>query len=82
MISGVLQALVLEPLLFVIFINDINKGIISKISKFADNTKSCKDEVTKEDVGIMREDLRRAGIVYEWDFNSNTSVRQQKRRNR
>jgi len=62
-ISGVPQWSVLEPLLFRIFINDIDTGILSKISKFADDTKLCKDVVTEEDAFIIREDLRR---LYEW----------------
>ena len=39
MLSGVPQRFVLGPLLFVIYINDIDKHIASKILKFADDTK-------------------------------------------
>src|SRR6218665_2963155 len=61
-LSGVPQGSVLGPLLFVIFINDIDDGILSKISKFADDTKLCRAVGDDQEANILREDLRRMFI--------------------
>ena len=46
-ISGVRQESVLEPLLFSIYINDLDSGISTDISKFADDKK--RDRIIRSD---------------------------------
>ena len=45
------------------YINDIDDGIISKIWKFADDTKICKNIKNERDVEILRNDLKQ---LYKW----------------
>ena len=61
--SGVPQGSVLGPLLFIIYINDLDLGLVSKISKFADDTKIGINANDESAVKQLQEDLNRIG---EW----------------
>ena len=61
--SGVPQWSVLGPVLFVIFINDLDEGVINHILKFADDTKLFSQVSTYEDAEKLQKDL---STVNEW----------------
>ena len=57
--SGVPQGSVSGPLLFVIYINDLDMGIVSKLSKFADDSKLCKSVTSDADMITLQDDLNK-----------------------
>ena len=61
--SGVPQGSVLGPLLFTIYINDLDSGLLSKISKFADDTKLGINAADPKAILELRRDLQ---LIGEW----------------
>jgi ribonucleases P/MRP protein subunit RPP40 len=71
--SGVPQGSVLGPVLFIIYINDIDSGLVSTIGKFADDTKMCKSVSSIEGVRCLREDLvKLSEWANDWQMSFNT----------
>jgi hypothetical protein len=62
-VSGVPQGSVLGPVLFTIFINDLDQGIKNTVKKLADDTKLIGKAGTEEEVNSIKEDLER---LYKW----------------
>ena len=71
--SGVPQGSVLGPLLFLIYINDIDEGVKSSISKFADDTKIGRTILGEKDRIELQNDLKLLGQWAEkWQMKFNT----------
>lgn len=64
-ISGVPQGSVLGPILFLIYINDLDENIVAKLGKFADDTKLCKGISNHQDANILKQDLDK---IYTWSL--------------
>ena len=66
--SGVPQGTVLGPILFLILLNDINLGVESHVSLFADDTRITKPVRNEDDVESLQEDLEK---LYNWQDTNN-----------
>ncbi len=70
--SGVPQGSVLGPVLFIIYINDLDVELNNRIRKFADDTKIGNSVLTDEDRQSLQEDLHKISVWsdrWEMPFN-------------
>jgi len=63
--SGVPQGSVPGPVLFLIFINDLDSALVSTILKFADETKMLRKANSNKDRESIQQDLHR---VLDWSY--------------
>ena len=64
--SGVPQGSVLGPILLLLFINDLDEGIVNRILKFADDTKVIGRVGTQEQIKVLRQDLQK---LMDWSMD-------------
>ena len=74
-ISGVPQGTVLGPILFLVYVIDIEVGINSKVSCFADDTRIMRAITEIDDVHDLQADLAN---IYEWAKNNNMAFNEDK----
>ena len=75
-LSGIPQGSVLGPILFLMFIDDLDEGLTSRILKFADDTEIFRVVKGPEDRNALQEDLRRLSDwseVWQMKFNVDKS---------
>jgi len=70
--SGVPQGSVLGPILFLIFINDLDSEIINWILKFADDSKLFGEDQSESDHQCLQQDLQKLfdwSVKWQMEFN-------------
>ena len=71
--SGVPQGSVLGPILFLVYINDIDEGLTCTISKFADDTKIANNVLTNDQVQEFQTNLGKlSNWAKTWQMSFNT----------
>ena len=72
--SGVPQGSVLGPVLFLIYVNDLDDGLTCKVSKFADDTKISSKVITTQEKEALQSDLDRlSSWANKWQMKFNVS---------
>ena len=72
--SGVPQGSVLGPILFLIYINDLDDSITSKVLKFADDTKVFRKIKSDADRQHLQDDLNQIEVFKILNGYENISV--------
>ena len=73
-LSGVSQGSVLGPILFLVYINDLEEGVTGKILKFADDTKLFRKVKGIGDKQKLQDDIDK---LVKWSENANMKVSEQ-----
>jgi hypothetical protein len=71
-LSGIPQGSVLGPVLFLVFIDDLEEGLLSEVLKFADDTKIFRRVDSERDREVLQKDLDRLvqwSEVWQMRFN-------------